>query len=286
MAAREVIFLGTSSQVPTRSRNHNAFFVRWDDIGVLFDPGEGTQRQMVQIGLSASQITHIAITHFHGDHCLGFAGMVQRISLDRVPHDVEVLYPASGQVFFDRLRRASIFDDHAKIVPKPIAVRPGEIEVTRAGSLRFLARALDHAVECVGYRLQEDDGRRMLQEKLEALRIRGPAVGTLQRDGSIEHEGKTVRVEEVSVDRPGQSLAVTMDTRPCEGARELAKGVDVLVSESTYLSTEAEEARAYAHMTAKDAATLAVEAGARKLALTHFSQRYGSLEAFRAEASA
>ena len=80
MAAREVIFLGTSSQVPTRDRGHNALFVRWDELGILVDPGEGTQRQMIHAGLAASQITHVAITHFHGDHCLGFAGIVPSAS--------------------------------------------------------------------------------------------------------------------------------------------------------------------------------------------------------------
>src|SRR5947199_1123350 len=132
MSTREVIFLGTASQVPTRARSHNALFLLWDDLGVLFDPGEGTQRQMTLAGLSASQITHVAITHFHGDHCLGLAGVIQRLSLDGVPHPVEVLYPASGQVFFERLRHASLFFERAELVPRP--VQGGEIEVLRRGT--------------------------------------------------------------------------------------------------------------------------------------------------------
>jgi len=287
MAAREVVFLGTSSQVPTRDRGHNAFFVRWDELGILFDPGEGTQRQMIHAGLAASQITHVAITHFHGDHCLGLAGIVQRISLDRVPHEIVVFYPASGQPYFDRLRSASIFDDHARISPRPIHAPPGEtVVVGREGTLSFQARALEHGVDCIGYRLEEDDGRRMIPEALAAAGVRGAAVGELARSGSIEVAGRVVRVEEVSAPRPGQSLAVTMDTRVCDGARALARGADLVVSEATYLATEQEEATARGHMTARDAATLAHEAGARRLALTHFSQRYLSLDPFRAEAGA
>src|SRR3954471_10374761 len=134
MPAREAIFLGTASQVPTRSRNHNAVFLRWDDLGVLFDPGEGTQRQMLLAGLSAAQITHVCITHFHGDHCLGLAGIVQRLSLDRVAHPVEVIYPASGQVYFERLRHASSFYEVATLVPRPVQVSEGEeVAVCRAG---------------------------------------------------------------------------------------------------------------------------------------------------------
>jgi ribonuclease Z len=287
MSAREVIFLGTASQVPTRARNHNALFLFWDDLGILFDPGEGTQRQMTHAGLAAAQITHIAITHFHGDHCLGLAGLVQRLSLDRVPHPVEIIYPRSGQVFFERLRHASIFYDQANIVPRPIEGAAGEeIHAGRWGSVRLLARALEHGVDCHGYRLQEDDGRRMLPEALAAAGVRGPAVGELTRQGQVTVAGRTVRIEEVSTPRPGQSFALVMDTRPCAGAEQLARGVDLLVCESTYLNSEAQEAHDHYHMTAVQAAELAERAGARRLALTHFSQRYTSLEAFGQEAAA
>jgi ribonuclease Z len=89
---RELVVLGTASQAPTRSRNHNGYLLRWDGEGLLFDPGEGTQRQMIFAGVTASQITRICITHFHRDHCLGLPGVLQRMSLDRVPY-VSCRYP-------------------------------------------------------------------------------------------------------------------------------------------------------------------------------------------------
>jgi ribonuclease Z len=286
MSIREAVFLGTASQVPTRTRNHNAVFLFWDDLGILFDPGEGTQRQMIHAGIAATQITHVAITHFHGDHCLGLAGVVQRLSLDRVAHPVEVVYPRSGQVYFERLRHASIFYDAATIVPRPVEGPPGEaLEVTRRGAVRLLACPLEHGVDCYGYRLQEDDGRRMVPELLEQAGVRGAAVGLLQRKGEITVGGKTVRLEEVSVARPGQGFALVMDTRPCAGAARLARGADLLVCESTYLNGEAQEAHDHYHMTAVDAADLAREAGVRRLALTHFSQRYASGAPFAEEAA-
>ena len=79
MSQRELVVLGTASQAPTRSRNHNGYFLRWDSDGLLFDPGEGTQRQMLFAGVTASQVTRICITHFHGDHCLGLPGVLQRM---------------------------------------------------------------------------------------------------------------------------------------------------------------------------------------------------------------
>ncbi len=287
MSIREAVFLGTASQVPTRTRNHNAVFLFWDDLGILFDPGEGTQRQMTLAGIAATQITHVAITHFHGDHCLGLAGVVQRLSLDRVPHPVEVIYPRSGQVYFERLRHASIFYDAATIVPRPVENAPGEpILVTRCGSVALYADALEHGVGCYGYRLQEDDGRRMLPEQLAQAGVRGPAVGLLQRQGEITVGGRNVRLEEVSEARSGQAFALVMDTRPCAGAMRLARGVDLLVCESTYLNAEACEAHDHYHMTATDAAELARDAGARRLVLTHFSQRYASATLFAEEAAA
>ena len=284
MSSREVIILGTASQVPTRARNHHGAFVRWDDLGILIDPGEGTQRQMTHFGLAASQITHIFVTHFHGDHCLGLSSVIQRISLDRVPHEVEIFNPASGQHFFERLRYASIYHDQSRLAPRPIASAGGRVEIGRAGSTRFFAAPLDHGVDCFGFRLEEDAGLRMLPEALERASVRGPLIRDLMTQGHLVIDGKTVTVEEVSVPRPGQSLAFVMDTRPCAGASELARGADLLVCESTYLASEAEEANAHRHMTAEQAATLALEAGVKRLVLTHFSQRYPSLEGFGLEA--
>lgn len=96
MSVRELVVLGTASQVPTRYRNHNGYLLRWDGAGLLFDPGEGTQRQMLLAGVSATDVTRICVTHFHGDHCLDLPGVIQRLSLDGVPHPVDAHYPATG----------------------------------------------------------------------------------------------------------------------------------------------------------------------------------------------
>ncbi len=283
MSARELIVLGTSSQVPTRYRNHNGYLLRWDDEGFLFDPGEGTQRQMIYANVTTAAITRICVTHFHGDHCLGLAGISQRISLDRVPHTITAHYPASGQVFFDRLRHASIFHDVARIEPRPIRAS-GPILETKELVLSTLP--LDHGVEAWGYRLEERARRAMLPDKLAAAGVRGPMVGKLLAQGSVEVDGRTVLLDEVSDPKPGQSFAFVMDTRMCENAVELARGVDMLVCESTYLSCDADKARENGHMTAAEAATIAHRAGARLLVLTHFSQRYTDIEPFVAEARA
>ncbi|TML21553.1 MAG: ribonuclease Z, partial [Actinobacteria bacterium] len=274
---RELVVLGTASQVPTRARNHNGYLLRWDGEGLLFDPGEGAQRQMLLAGVSASEVTRICLTHFHGDHCLGVPGVVQRLSLDQVPHVVHAYYPASGRGFFARLRYACAFYETATLVEEPVA---GGGAVARAGFGTLSAVPLEHAVESIGYRLVEPDGRRMVPELLAAQGISGPDVGRLQRDGVLGIEGRTVTLEAVSAPRPGQRFAFVMDTRLCDGVYALADGADLLVIESTFLDEDAGLARRFGHLTAAQAARVAADSGVRTLVLTHFSQRYPDPAAF------
>ena len=203
---RELVVLGTASQVPTRTRNHNGYLLLWDGEGLLFDPGEGTQRQMVLAGVAASQVTRICLTHVHGDHCYGLPGVLSRMALDGVEHRVELHYPASGDA----------------------------------------------------------------------------VVRQLQREGRLGR----VRVEDVSVVRPGQQLAFVMDTAPCPGAEALAQRADLLVVECTFADEQSELAAAYLHLTAGQAGGLAARAGARRLLLTHFSSRYPDVDPLRRQALA
>jgi ribonuclease Z len=281
VSVRELVVLGTSSQVPTRERAHHGAFLRWDDEGVLFDPGEGTQRQLTLAGISAASITRICITHLHGDHCLGLPGVLQRMGLDRVDRPVDLYFPASGREYVDRLRRASVAHEAFEIREHPVDT-DGLVDTWP--DLALHARALDHRVETYGWRLQEPDGRRMLPDRLAAHGVHGPDVGLIQREGSLEVEGRRIRLEEVSAPRRGQVFAFVMDTRACDAAVDLARGADLLVSESTFLSAEEDLAATYGHLTAAQAGRIATEAGVRRLVLTHYSQRHPDESDFAAEA--
>ena len=270
MSDRELVVLGTASQAPTRSRNHNGYLLRWDAEGLLFDPGEGTQRQMLFAGVTASQITRICVTHFHGDHCLGLPGVLQRMALDRVPHLVDACYPAQNQEVFTRLRHAALFRDVVNLREQP-AEAGGT--VLQAAAFHVEAQPLSHSVPAMGYRLVEPDGRRMLMDKLSALGITGPDVGRLQRAGRLVTGAGTVTVDQVSEPRRGQRFAFIMDTRLCDAAFALADRADMVVCESTFAETEAALAREYGHLTAGQAGRIAAESGARLLELTHFSPR-------------
>ncbi|AWK08602.1 ribonuclease Z [Streptomyces spongiicola] len=279
MSVRELVVLGTASQVPTRHRNHNGYLLRWDGEGILFDPGEGTQRQMLRAGVAAHDIDRICVTHFHGDHSLGLAGVIQRINLDQVPHPVTAHYPASGQRFFERLRYATAYRETVRLTEAPVA---GGGVIADTPSYTLEARRLDHPVESFGYRLTEPDGRRMLPARLAAHGIEGPDVGRIQREGVLGG----VALEDVSEVRRGQRFAFVMDTRLCDGAYELAEGCDMLVIESTFLDEDVALAGDHGHLTAGQAARVARAAGVRHLVLTHFSQRYSEPDEFERQARA
>ncbi|MFD6227725.1 ribonuclease Z [Streptomyces sp. NPDC060232] len=279
MSVREFVVLGTASQVPTRHRNHNGYLLRWDDEGILFDPGEGTQRQMLRAGVAAHDINRICVTHFHGDHSLGLAGVIQRINLDQVPHPVAAHYPASGQRFFDRLRYATAYRETVPLIEEPVSE---DGPVARGASYVLEARRLSHPVESFGYRITEPDGRRMVPEQLARHGIKGPDVGRIQREGRLGE----VALEDVSEPRPGQRFAFVMDTRLCPGVDELAEGCDMLVIESTFLDEDERLATDHGHLTAGQAALVARDAGVRHLVLTHFSQRYTDPAEFERQARA
>jgi ribonuclease Z len=261
---RELVVLGTASQVPTRTRNHNGYLLRWDGEGLLFDPGEGTQRQMIHAGVPATQITRICLTHVHGDHCFGLPGVLSRLALDGVTQPIDLHYPATGEDVVRALVSLASPGADLRLHPHGAAgpIAPG-LEV----------RPLHHRIETYGYRLVEPDGRTLLPDRLAAAGIAGPDVGRLQRGGSL----RGVRLEDVSVPRPGQRFAFVMDTAPCPGAQELAEGADLLVAEATFSDDDAELAAHYRHLTAGQAGTLAADGSVGTLVLTHFSSRYSDV---------
>lgn len=283
MSGRYFIALGTASQVPTRKRNHNGYFLKWDREGLLFDPGEGTQRQMIHAGVAASEITKIFITHFHGDHCLGLAGIIQRLSLDGVTRPIQVFYPASGEHYLNNLRNASAFYDRTDLYLTPLK-EPGP--VFSDSDLEITAMPLSHTIDSWGFRIVEPDRLSIIPDQIKALGIEGSLIGKLKKEGTIEWQGKQITVAEVSRKKPGQVFSFVMDTRVCDNAVRLAEGADMLVCEATFLEPEAHLAEAHGHMTAAGAAKVAAQAHAKTLILTHFSARYENLEGHQKEAEA
>lgn len=283
MTVRDLIILGSSSQQPTRERNQSGYLFRWNDEGLLFDPGEGTQRQFIFAGIAPTCITRILISHFHGDHCLGLGSMLMRLNLDKVEHPIHCYYPASGKKYFDRLRWGTAYHEIIEVIEHPVS-EPGVVHDD--GQFKIEALFLDHGIDCLGWRIQESDTRKFHKDLLNQHKIFGPMVKDLEKQGTIKIQDQTVSLDDVSTIRKGESIAFVTDTRPCPEALQIAKAARILISESTYLEKEKDLAFHYHHMTAKQAAQIAKEAEVEELILTHFSARYLSLQPFLDEARA
>ncbi len=283
MTLKDLTILGCSSQQPTRRRNHGAYLLRWNEQGFLFDPGEGTQRQFIFANIAPTCVNRIFVSHFHGDHCLGLGSMLMRLNLDKVTHPIHCYYPASGKVYFDRLRYGTMYHEMINVIEHPV-YEAGLVD--EDDTFRIEAYALDHGVENFAYRIIEKDVRRFEKEKLKAAGIEGPLVRQLQSDGSITIDGKKVLIDDVSYFQKGDIFAIVIDTIPCPGALQAAKDATILLCESTYLKEHAHLAKEYLHMTAEEAAHIAKKAGVKLLVLTHFSARYQELDGFEKEARA
>lgn len=282
MSVRDLIILGCSSQQPTRLRNHGAYVLRWNNEGFLFDPGEGTQRQFIYADVSPTTVTRIFVSHFHGDHCLGLGSMLMRLNLDRISHPVHCYYPASGKVYFDRLRFGTIYHDHINVIEHPVS-SPGVVH--EDSQFKIEADFLNHGIDNIGWRIQEADSIKFDPKKLSAKGVTGRLVKELEQKKSLLIQDQVVTLEEVSSVRKGDVFACVIDTKYCKSAVNLARDAKLLLCESTYLDEHRDLAFNHNHLTARQAAEMAKEANAKQLILTHFSARYRDLDPFVKEAA-
>ncbi|MGI9018978.1 MAG: MBL fold metallo-hydrolase [Euzebya sp.] len=280
---RELVVLGTAGQAPTRERNHNGYLLRWDGAGILFDPGEGTQRQMLLADVRSSSITHIAITHEHADHNIGLPGVLQRMALDQRTKPVTVLYPREATPHLDHLFSIGVGDGDVEVRRVPLPT-DGHTTTHLGNGMRLVSHPLDHRVPTLGYRLEEPDDRAVDPLRLERLGLEGPVIGQILREGQAVVDGRRILAEQISTPRSGQSFAFVMDTRVCDAIGWLGAGCDLAVIESTYRGGDEDLAQAYGHMTAGQTGEVGAAAGVRRLVLAHYSQRYEDSEGFADEA--
>lgn len=274
--------LGSASQAPTRHRNHNGYLLTWYETGLLFDPGEGLQRQMVIKEISASKVNHVFISHFHGDHCLGLPGLIMRLGLQDYAAPLHLYYPASGRKYLDALIGCCSYVPRVELVFHPIS---GSGPLLETDTYAVEARPLQHGIDTVGFILQERPKWRLDPEKLRAAGLlNSPLNRELLDQGSVAVDGRTVRREEVGKIERGFKFAYLMDTRLFDGCEPFARDTDVLLAESTYLEADRELAREHFHLSTVDAAGLARDCATRKLVLTHFSQKERDTSAFEDEA--
>ncbi|EFY5754200.1 TPA: MBL fold metallo-hydrolase [Shigella flexneri] len=251
----ELIFLGTSAGVPTRTRNVTAILLNLQhptQSGLwLFDCGEGTQHQLLHTAFNPGKLDKIFISHLHGDHLFGLPGLLCSRSMSGIIQPLTIYGPQGIREFVETALRIS-------------------------GS--WTDYPLEHPLECYGYRIEEHDKPGALNA--QALKAAGVPPGPLFQELKA---GKTITLEDgrqingadyLAAPVPGKALAIFGDTGPCDAALDLAKGVDVMVHEATLDITMEAKANSRGHSSIRQAATLAREAGVGKLIITHVSSRY------------
>ena len=267
-----VTFLGTAASRPTVGRNVAALAVQREGDLMLFDCGEGTQRQMMRHATGFG-VDAIFVSHMHADHFLGITGLLRTLGLQGREEPLQLYGPPGSRSTLEVLV-------HLGAERLPFAVPIGELapgDAVRRDGYQVIAFAADHGVRAVGYALIEDDRLgRFDVERARALGIpEGPLFGELHRGRPVEVDGRMLQpTEVVGPGRPGRRVVYTGDSRPCAEIRTIARAADLLVHDCTFGEEEVERARETYHSTAAGAGRIAREAGARRLILTHVSARY------------
>ena len=267
----QILFLGTSSMVPTKERNQSGVLISCGSGGILIDCGEGTQRQLKIAGIKLTKITKILISHWHGDHVLGIPGLIQSMSASGYEKTLNIYGPVGTKKFMEKMFGVFLFDRRIDICV--YEVKKGIFFEDR--TLVLEAEHLNHNIETLGYNIVEKGKRKINLRFVKKLGIpEGPLLGKLQEGKSIIWEGKKVGVDKATNVVKGKRITIISDTVPCKGADKLAKNSDLLVCEATYASNLENKGEEHSHMTAKQAAELANRSNVKKLVLTHFSARY------------
>ncbi len=267
----KITFLGTAGTVPSIERNPSSILVQREGVRILFDCGEGTQRQMMKTK-TGFRISSVFITHLHTDHFIGSFGLLETMSLNG--REEPITFYAPNANFLRNLFKMFGYE-HLGFPVRVIELKDGD--VVDFGEFRVVAFETDHIVKSLGYALIEKDRRgKFDRKKAEELGIPpGPLYAKLASGESIVWNGEVITPDMVLGEaRRGRKIVYTGDTRPCERTIRIAKNADVLIHDASFTSDLQEWAEETKHSTAKEAAEIARLAGVRQLILTHISARY------------
>ncbi len=280
-----VTFLGTSGSIPTKERSLPAIALEYDKDVLLFDCGEGAQRQMMLYSVNMSKISAIFISHIHTDHVIGVIGLIRTLSMAKMARKLMVYVPKGQEKQLQALI-IEINDNRQQELPVTIkGIRAGT--VCKCNGYEVRAVRLNHSMKVYGFVFKEADKLRFIKDKCQALGIKGKMFSELQKRKSIIANGKRISIKEVTYIQQGKKIAYITDTRPLpKGSKGLNEidGADLLIHEATYSSKLSKLARQRKHSTALEAAMVANEANAKQLALFHMSARYKDAKVLEDEA--
>jgi ribonuclease Z len=278
----KITFLGTSGSAPTKERGLSSVALEHNGTVMLFDCGEGTQRQMQLFGVNISKVRYIFITHTHADHVLGIAGLLRTMSLYHRTEPLTIYFPEG---FAGAIESLIKFDN--AIIGYDIALKGVKSGKVLIGDDYYVtAFKLNHSVKCYGYSFSEKEKTRFIRDKCAKFGIKGKMFQEISKKGHITINGIRVAISDITKKEPGRSFVYATDTRPLASTAKVAHNADVFVHETTYGNDLSKLARERKHSTSVEAAQIAKKASVKLLVLYHFSTRYKDTSNLLKEAEA
>tara|TARA_B100001287_G_C22681816_1_gene530890 strand:+ start:2823 stop:3731 length:909 start_codon:yes stop_codon:yes gene_type:complete len=278
--------LGTSSAFPTKYRNHSANLIKYSGELLLFDCGEGTQRQIRIAKENPQKISSIFISHWHGDHSFGISGLMQSMGMNRRTKKLRIYGPVGTKEKINMLMK--VFEsDKLSYTVEVFDIDPKNVETIYENNLyKINAMKLVHTVDCIGFSFVEKDKIRINTDYLKSIGVpvMHPELKKLALEKNIEIDGKKINYKKSTYKELGKKVTIILDSSYDEKLVKLSKDSDLLICESTFSNKVKESAKKGGHMTSKEAAKLAKLSDSKKLLLTHFSQRYKSVDELKSEA--
>jgi ribonuclease Z len=280
----EITFLGTVSGIPSKERNHPAIVLEYygeEKETLLFDCGEGTQKQLMLSNISFMKIDRIFISHWHADHFAGLIGLIQTMNLEKRTKELKIIGP-EAEKFVSDIIDLGYFGLRFPVRAVNVPFEGSEITLVDEGEEhQVFSIPVLHTVPTVAFCFKEKDRWNIDTKKLKELGLkRGFWLKKLKKFNKAEYKGKEVTIEEVAKCKPGLKVVYSGDTKPCENIVKISKGADLLIHDGTFL--EEEEGRAHADV--KQAAKVAEKAKVKQLILTHISRRYTDPKEIETEA--
>jgi ribonuclease Z len=266
----EITILGSSGSSPAKDRNLPSVALRREGDVFLFDCGEGTQMQMIKYGINAYRIKAIFVSHSHGDHIIGIAGLVRTLAMSNRDKPLGIFVP-KGQ---EKIIKALVMFDKAMIGYDINIIGIGKGLAYTGKDFRISAFRLNHTINALGYIFQENDKKNFIMERCKKLGIEGRMFSELQKNGRIKLGKRIIYAKDLLEVKPGKKIVYAMDTRPTAETVKAAKDADLLIHESSYTEEFGRLARERKHSTALEAAEIAKKANVKRLVLTHISTRF------------
>jgi len=278
----KVTFLGTSASLPTKKRGQPSIHLQYKDDSMLWDCGEGTQRQLTRTEISPFKINSIYITHLHADHLIGLAGLIQSLQFLGREEELEVYGPKGIDRYVEFFKNWDHFNLEFNI--DTTEIRKGKIKEQE--EYEITAFPVKHSTPSYGFIFKEKTRINLNKEKLKEIGLLNhPKCSELKEKGEVNHKGKTIKLEDVKEpEKEGRKVVYSGDTKPCKELERAAENADLLIVDSTFGEEHRKKSIEYGHGEAKGMAEIAKRANVDKLVLTHFSNRYKEEEKLEKEA--